>query len=490
MKRVLKVIISVAFGVCLTIIPTGCALNITGKVVEKGNSIIQSEVNDFKKGEFQGTVITNTGNGEVQISKEKNVYLKTGVFVSSTIYTQPFQNMILSCNADTPEGTSVKIEVQVKADEKWSDWLNWGTWSISSRAGSNVSKKENDFATMAEDVLQIKEDKKVADAIKYRLTLNTENTLLSPSIKMIAISIKNDIKPIPKVYKDEREQKDISNFEKVLDVPKFSQTIRNPKYAMQICSPTCITMVMQYYGIDVLPDESASGVYDNLASLYGNWSFNCSYAGSYNLTAYTDYCNSLDDIRREIYNGHPVIASVRYKSSETIEGDLPVLHGVPIDKTEGHLVVVCGFENNGGKEYVVVNDPAAKDDESVRVKYLADEFEKAWFKVVYIIHKGDGVDSKPRRIKAELVPLGQKRQFMTDIQYEYMLKSSSGEIDLERDNIRAIMFTDNGKDYNYINPNSSKTLWFDGGEGDKHYNFLIITNASQVYTAKINWTKR
>jgi SepF-like predicted cell division protein (DUF552 family) len=372
--------------ITISVIPLyGCSFG--KKETIKGNLIIQNKAEDFKKGKLEGTQINNINAGEIQISRKDNKYEKSGVYTSEVINTEQYKTLLLSCNADTPQETSLKVEVQVKVNGKWSKWLNWGNYGAYIKSGSNLSIMEDDVASMDEDVLQIKGSQNAATALRYKLTLETSKQDVSPSVRMVAASFRNEAKPIAKLYEISGQQ-DLSNVDKVLDVPKFSQTVRDKNIAMNICSPTCVAMVMNYYGIDMTPEESAWGIYDNLGLMFGNWAFNCAYAGSYGLEAYTDFYNSLDDIKREILNGNPVIASVKYKSDESVGGELPVLHGAPIDKTEGHLVVVCGFTHENGKEYVVVNDPAAKDDNSVNVKYLASEFNNAWVKVVYVIHKG------------------------------------------------------------------------------------------------------
>ena len=83
------------------------------------------------------------------------------------------------------------------------------------------------------------------------------------------------------------------------------------------------------------------------------------------------------------------MASVAYKNSVYVDEDLPVIDGAPISYTYGHLIVVCGFVNEGGTEYIVINDPAADSDAGVRVYYRLDQFAAAWAEsgnITYIIH--------------------------------------------------------------------------------------------------------
>ncbi len=51
------------------------------------------------------------------------------------------------------------------------------------------------------------------------------------------------------------------------------------------------------------------------------------------------------------------------------------LTGAPISSTAGHLVVISGFTRAGK---VVVNDPAAPNNSSVRRVYDRGQFERAW----------------------------------------------------------------------------------------------------------------
>jgi hypothetical protein len=64
----------------------------------------------------------------------------------------------------------------------------------------------------------------------------------------------------------------------------------------------------------------------------------------------------------------PVIASIAWKRDE--------LSGAPIPCSEGHLLVIRGFDPSGN---VVVNDPAGCDNSHVRRVYRRDEFARAWF---------------------------------------------------------------------------------------------------------------
>ena len=76
-----------------------------------------------------------------------------------------------------------------------------------------------------------------------------------PRVRMVSCTLKNTLpgQEICKVYPDDAP--DLSNFEKDLDVPYYSQMVRDYKIANRICSPTSVAMVLSYYGFDVSPEK-------------------------------------------------------------------------------------------------------------------------------------------------------------------------------------------------------------------------------------------
>ena len=72
------------------------------------------------------------------------------------------------------------------------------------------------------------------------------------------------------------------------------------------------------------------------------------------------------------------MASISFGSGE--------LDGAPISASNGHLLVIVGFTDDGD---VVVNDPAAPHQGGVRRTYDRGQFEDAWIPtsggVVYVI---------------------------------------------------------------------------------------------------------
>ncbi len=171
----------------------------------------------------------------------------------------------------------------------------------------------------------------------------------------------------------------------VLDVPPYSQMIHrghSPQWGgggQAWCSPTSLAMVLGYYGrlpapppalaghVDGWVDDTARRVYDHGYDGAGNWAFNTAYAAPLAGNAFVTRLRSLAEAEQLIAAGIPLVASIAFGRGE--------LTGAPISSTSGHLMVIVGFTPTGD---VVVNDPAAPDDASVRRTYSRSQFERLW----------------------------------------------------------------------------------------------------------------
>ena len=463
---------------------------------------IQTKASDFKNGTLNNTVITNYGDGEIELAKTDKGYISNGIYISNVIHTKPFKYLIMSWNSDTPDGTSIKIEAQVCVKGVWSAYHSWGTWSTSmERASAGENNSDPDAAYVDADTLIVKDKGETADAFRYRITLNTDNPEFSPSVRLLAQAIRNAGEQAIKDVKIDSTSSVDYAVNKVLDVPSYSQMIRDPKIASCICSATSMAMVLKYHGISrLIPEETAWGIYDSKYDGTGNWSFNTAYAGSYGFTSYVKYCASVNDLKKEITEGYPVIISVKYRNSENVNETFPVIHDAPIESTRGHLIVIAGFTKKDGKNYAVVNDPAAKNDSGVRLNYLESELDAAWQtsgRAAYIIHpvKNDGGTSKPVRFDAKFEPTGNviTRNGMTYKEFKLMYNDSAVDINIEPDKKLlpgiTIMMSRDGNEYKYITPTSDKTLLFDTQNESGKYQFLIFIKSGKGYSAVIDWRK-
>lgn len=149
---------------------------------------------------------------------------------------------------------------------------------------------------------------------------------------------------------------------RILDVPARSQYVQEGERGW--CSPTSLSMLNAYFGLDHTIAETARAVFDRAYNGTGNWSFNVAFSGSLGLRAAVVYLRNLDHAQQLIEAGIPVALSYSWK-----DGELP---GAPLEHSDGHLAVLCGFTSSGD---CAINDPAAPN---VRVTYPRDAIERVW----------------------------------------------------------------------------------------------------------------
>lgn len=150
----------------------------------------------------------------------------------------------------------------------------------------------------------------------------------------------------------------------ILDVPARSQYVVEGERGW--CSPTSLSMLNAYHGIDYDVPSTARAVFDRAYNGTGNWSFNVAHAGALGLRAAVVYLRNLEHAQRLIEAGIPIAISYSWSGDE--------LPGVPIEHSDGHLAVLCGFTANGD---CAINDPAAP---KVRVVYPRAALERIWLR--------------------------------------------------------------------------------------------------------------
>lgn len=161
------------------------------------------------------------------------------------------------------------------------------------------------------------------------------------------------------------------------------------------CSPTSTAMVLRYFKASPEPaeytwskypdsfvDHAARYTYDHRYEGTGNWPFNTAYAAQQGMDAFVTRLSHLGDAEAFIKAGIPLVASIAFAKGK--------LTGAPISSTPGHLLVITGFAKDGR---VIVNDPAASQNSTVRRVYSRSQFEKAWLGgsggIVYVIRPTD-----------------------------------------------------------------------------------------------------
>ncbi|PSL06914.1 peptidase C39-like protein [Haloactinopolyspora alba] len=312
-------------------------------------------------------------------------------------WTSPFteldfaaNELVPSWNASTPHGTWISVELRATyTDGETSPWYDLGNWATgdTSIRRTSVPDQSDGRSAVHTDTVAVEDGADVLiRGYELRLRLHrSPGSLATPRVWSIGSMASH----VPERFAVEPSRGSIA-WGTELDVPRRSQNIHSGNYPEYggggevWCSPASTTMVMEYFGAGPSSTEmdwiepgytdpqvahAARVTWDHAYQGAGNWPFNTAYAASSGkLDAFVTRLRSLDDLERLIAAGIPVVTSQSFTADE--------LDGAGYG-TAGHLFVVVGFTADGD---VVVNDPAADSNDSVRRVYPREQFERVWLR--------------------------------------------------------------------------------------------------------------
>ena len=287
---------------------------------------------------------------------------RPGAVLQSPVLTpeSSFDDVVGSWNADLPVGARLDLEVQVLSGAAWSAW-----YSLGSAVGAadkrlvmrSPGPQEDSVGSVAKDTLKLKSP---ARALRYRLHLQVPKG--RAILRLAAVTVSDPEIPL------EPPRWHSGPWVRELKVRGRSQRSQPEEYKHDTCSPTSLSVVMDYLGVDRRTLDVAERVFDQATEDdFGNWTFNTAAAGALGLEAHVARLDSLDDLAAQIAQGRPVIASLTFGQGE--------LSGAPMKSTRGHIVVVTGFTPKGD---VIVMDPAGRTIRETRRVYGRNEFHHAW----------------------------------------------------------------------------------------------------------------
>jgi len=247
--------------------------------------------------------------------------------------------------------------------KRWSNWFGMFSWgNVAEVTGTSASE----LGEVDVDTLRVKRS-----ARHWRYRLKWSDSRGQMLIRRVALCVADPELSDPRPEEPNREA-----WGRRLDVPYLSQWDARTLPADRLCSPTAVAMVSRFLGVDVDFEQMAERAFDAASDLYGNWSFNVLAASLSGLSAYVDRGCRMRYLEDQIAQGRPVIASIAFEAG--------ALEHAPVPRSSGHLVVVCGFSNDGDP---VVRDPASRTPGSWIV-YRRDQLAKAWLDhggIVYLL---------------------------------------------------------------------------------------------------------
>ena len=286
-----------------------------------------------------------------------------------------FSELLPSWNVITPPDTGARFDVRVKDAQtgEWSPWMYMGNWG---RVPQRKQEIKFPGGKVEVDILELT---RPASTYQMRATLFSFDPTgqTSPELRRVSVSHSAYVASANKRDLIRGTPNSDADFRRDLPVPFRAQGVELQNLSSEICSPTSVAMLMQFAGKYVPTRDTALSIYDPEYDLFGNWNRAVAMAGSLGLDAYLTRISTIDDARRYVANGQPLIASIRFK-----DGEFP---SNVMKSTAGHLIVIRGFNSQGD---AIVNDPASRERGN-GIIYKADELERAWIDsasgVAYVI---------------------------------------------------------------------------------------------------------
>jgi hypothetical protein len=307
---------------------------------------------------------------------------------------QSFTEVIPTWNVTTPPKTLVQVQARARtAAGSTSGWKLMGAWST-----RDAGVRRTSGTGQSDSVARASTDTLVASGAAltgYQLRvvfLRRPASTASPVVRSLQAVASRPVTVLPVTSRRLLPAR-------TLDVPRYSQMTHRGQYpqygggGQAWCSPTSLSMLLGYYRslpsaanyawvskgyADPWVDHVARTVYDYGYQGAGNWAFNTAYAANLTGEAFVTRLADLREAERFIAAGIPLAASITFSRGQ--------LTGAPISATAGHLVVIAGFTSTGD---VVVNDPAAPTNATVRRVYDRGQFERAWLRkssgTVYVV---------------------------------------------------------------------------------------------------------
>lgn len=284
---------------------------------------------------------------------------------------------VLSWNTSSPADAEFTFELSPDRSTLPLAYYNLGRWSRLNDPTKRLSvpNQEDEFAKVETDVLVLSS---ASRALRLRVSIR-HSTPPDPSwIKSLGVTCTGSGAPTHNLPKPE-PQPTSATVPPPLEVPRISQLSFDDGKAW--CSPTSLTMVMNYWSTRLKrPDlaldvpTTARSVFDPQWGGTGNWPFNTAFAGSFEgMRAHITRLEDIAELETLTAAQIPVITSVSYNRLKGLDRN-----------GSGHLVVCVGFDANGD---VILNDPGTRHD--VRCTIPRDRFARAWREsknTVYLVH--------------------------------------------------------------------------------------------------------
>jgi len=337
--------------------------------------IIDETARVFRRGDTRQVDVTSRPAG---VAIREDLHAAAGSRYRKAVYTSrvircpfPVNTVIASWNVELPENTGLVVMIRLgrRRSETWTPFYYLGSWgAVPARGFTKTTRDRHGLIDI--DYFR---SKHLFDRVQYRVLLFSKSVQRSPTIRRFALAVSHTLGDA-KLARRYRHRTLVRpgprpRWVRRLDVPFFSQRDEDPDIAHSVCSPISVAMVMAYHGVRPSTTAVCELIWDREYKIYGNWLRAVQTAFHFGLTGYVQRFGDWNTVKHYIARGIPVVASIRVPEAG-------MLRGSPYPTSNGHLLVITGFDEDGS---VHVNDPYGKNARTGRLTYDRRDMERVWF---------------------------------------------------------------------------------------------------------------
>lgn len=261
-----------------------------------------------------------------------------------------------------PETSGYRFLLQVKDETgNESPWFYLGTGGnfYDKNYGNLIIKSEGwgrvnqDYLVTEKDVTEFKIRVELSGTASENPQISIDNIYLFYSGSQ-EYTYENTLPPLPLSTK--------------INVPYRSQLdVEEENLKHIVCCPTCVSMVMEFHGINKPTIDVCNESLDEEHGIYGIWPKASQTAAQNGLGAFVFRFSTDEQVKYALACGQPIMASIRVKEGELRNARYP--------KSNGHLILIIGYDSDGN---FLVNDPYSVGPTGAEIVYYKEDMDKVW----------------------------------------------------------------------------------------------------------------
>ncbi len=269
---------------------------------------------------------------------------------------EPFDECLISWNADAPAGAGFQVELRVGRGEEWSPWLFVGEWGTIETPPSRATAFEH-----GEIDVDLFHSRELFEHAQVRVQAFAGGDPLQVVPQVVTV------RRIVVCFTRTEARAGSENRMTVLPSSSRLLAVAARSSEPALSSPACLAMVLAYRGIDVPTAEVAGRAQDALHGGYDHGPLAVQAAYSFGVPGYLARYANWSQVQKNLMQDVPLIARVAFDgSAQGPQGP---------QRPQRHWVVIVGLD----ADKVHVLDPAARTLEEVARAYDLVEFAGAWF---------------------------------------------------------------------------------------------------------------